>query len=341
MLFIILQSGLFVLGGVLGFAAPGDSLARYEFSQPHMGTLFKIILYAETEAAAQAAAQAAYARVAEVNRKLSDYDPESELSKLSAATSDGPMTTAAPVSDDLWKVLVEAQETSRSSQGAFDVTVGPLTRLWRQSRRAQRLPEKEKLQAALAAVGFEAIELDAEHQAVRLLKANMRLDLGGIAKGYATDEALEVLKERGIRRALIDAGGGMTLGEPPPGEKGWKVALASLDPAGTPAAFVLLSNCGVATSGDAHQYVEIDGVRYSHIVDPRTGMGLTERMSASAIAPTGMQADALTKAICILGAEAGLKIIDATPSAAGLMVVAVAGRIEVVRSKRVEEFIAR
>jgi thiamine biosynthesis lipoprotein len=298
-----------------------------------MGTIFKIILYAPDERLAKEASDAAFARIGELNKKLSDYDPESELSRLGAMTDDGPMSEPVPVSDDLWTVLVAAQETSRRSQGAFDVSVGPLTKLWRQARRAQRLPSPEKLAAARESVGYEAIELDEKGKRVRLAKPRMRLDLGGIAKGYATDEALAVLRKHGVTAALIDAGGGMTLGEAPLGEEGWPVGLASLDPSGTPVAVLKLSNCGVATSGDAHQYVEIDGVRYSHILDPRTGVGLKERMSASVIAPTGTQADALTKAVCILG-EAGLKIIDETEGARAILVREENGKAVAIESKR-------
>lgn len=334
MTLIILQTCLLVLGGGPVAAQTPLELTRFEYSQPHMGTIFKIVLYAADQPTANKAAEAAFARVAELNGKLSDYDPQSELSRLGALSDDGPMTAPVPVSDDLWQVISAAQETSCRSGGAFDVTVGPLTKLWRQSRRSFRLPNAQRLEAARQAVGYEAVKLDPARKAVALEKKGMRLDLGGIAKGYATDEALKVLQQHGVCRALIDAGGGMTLGDPPPGETGWKIGLASLTPKDKPAAFVRLANCGVATSGDAHQYVEIDGVRYSHIVDPRTGLGLTHRMSASVIAPSGMQADALTKAVCILGAKEGLAIIDDTPGASAILIREVDGAAQVQRSQR-------
>ena len=281
-------------------------LSRYEATAPAMGTTFSIAFYAPDDATAEAAMKAAFARVKAIDRMMSDYDPESELSKLSAAS---PTKSPVKVSDDLFAVFVAAQRVSEQSGGAFDITVGPLTKLWRQSRREKKLPDAATLKQALASVGYQKLTLHPDSKSVELTAAGMQLDLGGIAKGFATDEALAVLREHGITRAMISGGGGLTLGDAPPNSDGWKIGIAPLEAQAPPSIFLRLANCGIATSGDAWQFVEIDGRRYSHIVDPKTGLGLTERMSVTIVAPTGMLADALSKPVCILGAEAGMKFI--------------------------------
>jgi thiamine biosynthesis lipoprotein len=229
------------------------------------------------EAAAQVAFAAAFQKIADLDGSMSDYNTQSELSRLSASS---PHTKPVEVTHDLWQILYIARSVSRDSEGAFDVSVGPITRLWRQARREKKLPDAEKLQTALAAVGYKHIRLSEiskvqRPETVQLTKPHMRLDLGGIAQGFAADRALQVLQRHGITRAIVNASGDIVAGDPPPGERGWKVALGALDPTKPPTEFVMLANASISTSGDAFQYTEVDGVRYSHIVDPKTGIGLT------------------------------------------------------------------
>ena len=141
-----------------------------------------------------------------------------------------------------------------------------------------------------------------------------------MAVGFAVDEALTVLKQHGLTRVLVNGSGDMALGDPPPGEAGWRIGVAPLEPNQPPSRFLRLAHCGVSTSGDAWQFVEIDDRRYSHIVDPKTGLGLTTRSSVTVIAPTGMAADGLATAVSVLGVEQGLALIEQTCGAACLMV---------------------
>jgi thiamine biosynthesis lipoprotein len=312
-------------------APPAGDLRRYAYEEPHMGASFKLLVYAADEEAANRAAQAAYARIAELDGILSDYQPESELSHLSQSAGQG---RAVPVSDDLWRVLRASHDLSERTGGAFDVTVGPLVRLWRRARRQKVLPSQEALAEARAAMGYQNLRYDEQARTVELLLPDMRLDLGGIGMGYAVDEALAVLRRHGLARALIDASGDIGCGDPPPGEPGWRVAVAPLDPGGEPSQELLLSNAAVTTSGDAFQHVEIDGVRYSHIVDPHTGLGLTQRMSVSVVAPTCTAADSLATALCVLGPEKGLALIEDTPHAAAYFVRAVEGEVRTSESRR-------
>jgi thiamine biosynthesis lipoprotein len=163
----------------------------------------------------------------------------------------------------------------------------------------------------------------------------MRLDLGGIAKGYAVDQALQTLRKHGVHQALVEAGGDLGVSDPPPGKQGWHIELSSLDATNAPSArFVLLKNAALSTSGDLYQRLEIDGRRYSHIVDPRTGIGLTDHSIVNVIAPEGITSDSLTKVVSVLGPAKGLPLVDKTPKAAARIIRAPEGQIEVAESKR-------
>jgi FAD:protein FMN transferase len=299
-------------------AGPGEPTPkRFEYAEPQMGTRFGIILYAPDEATAQKASQAAFARIASLDASMSDYRQESELMRLCAKAGGPPVR----VSDDLFFVLRRAEEVSRRSGGAFDVTVGPVVRLWRRARRTQKLPDREQLAQALARVGYKNVRLDARARTVQLLKPGMQLDLGGIAKGYAADEALKALKKHGVKRALVAAGGDVAMSGPPPGAEGWNVAVAQLvGVEKSPPGKLVLHDAAVSTSGDASQGVEIDGKRYSHIVDPRTGIGLIGRMGVTVVAPDGITADSLTKVVAVLGPAKGIPIIQEMPGVSARVV---------------------
>ncbi len=300
-------------------------LTKFESVERHMGVDFEIVVYAANEQSARAGFKAAFARIEKLNQAMSDYEPQSELSQLSRSA---PTESPVEVSDDLWEVLRQSQEMSRKSGGAFDVTVGPLTRLWRRARRQKKLPTDRRLAEALESVGFQFIQLDPKKRTVALSESAMRLDLGGIAKGYAADQALLKLRERGLNRALVNASGDIAIGEAPPDKPGWKIGIAPLEAESPPSRFLHLNNCAIATSGDAWQSVEIDGRRYSHIVDPRTGLGLSDRSSVTVIAPNCTTADALASAVSVLGPAAGIQFVEKHHDASALIVQASDGQVE-------------
>jgi len=294
-------------------AQANEPLQRYQFRQRHMGTEFRITLYAADEPAANTAAQAAFSRIEQLDAIFSDYDEQSELRRLCRNSGPG---KPVPVSRELLEVLTHAVRLSRQTDGGFDVTVGHLTRLWRRARRRKQLPKPQELKAALAKTGYRFIRIDRTRNTVELLKAGMRLDLGGIAKGYAGDEALKTIRKHGLSRAMIDAGGDIVAGDPPPGKPGWTIGIAPLKhkPATgkrpeSNVRYLVLNNAAVATSGDAFQYVVIDGKRYSHIIDPKTGLGITRRSQVTVIAPNGMRADSLASAVSVLGPACGRQLI--------------------------------
>ena len=303
-----------------------------------MGLPFRIVLYAADQSSADTAAHAAFARLSELNSILSDYDTDSELSRLSQTAGHG---QAVRVSDDLWRVLERAQYFARGTDGAFDITCGPVVSLWRKARRENRLPDQSKLDEARRAVGYDKLKLDARARTAELLAPYMRLDLGAIAKGYAVEEALKVLRACGIRSALVAGSGDMAASDAPPGTDGWRIELAPLDAPNAPVTeFVLLKNAALATSGDLFQHIEIDGVRYSHIVDPLTGVGLTDHSLVVVIARDGMTADALSTSVSVLGPERGLKFAE-SQGACARVVRQPAGQIEVHASKCFSRFVAK
>ncbi len=281
-------------------------LQPYEAVEPHMGTLFSIKLYAATEQQAKDAFHAAFARIAQLDATLSDYKTDSELSRITVVA----VRTPTPISNDLFQVLAKGQALAEQTNGAFDVTVGPLTHLWRQSRRARALPEQSVLANALARSGFTKMHLDPTARTVSFDVPGMQLDVGGIAKGFAADEALAVLSQLGIKSALVAASGDLAFSDAPPGEKGWKIAIEALDHA------LLLSNAAISTSGAAEQNFTVNGVRYSHILNPKTGLGLTTDITTTVIARRGIDADGMATAINVLGPDLGLAFIEKQPGAA-------------------------
>ena len=315
----------------LASVASDPGLARYEKTEIHMGSSFTIVLYAPSEEAANRALAAAFARIKQLDESLSDYREESELSCLSAAA---PTREPVAVSEDLWRVLSRAQEVSKLSDGAFDVTVGPLTRLWRRSRRQRELPTDERLAEARAAVGYQHLKLQSPGRRVSLELPRMRLDLGGIGQGFAADEALGVLRRQGLTRALVNASGDIAIGDPPPDSTGWKVGVTSLKRDVPPTRFVHLSNTAISTSGDLFQFVEIGGRRYSHIVDPKTGLGLTRRSSVTVIAPDCTGADALATTFSVMPVERTIELADRLPGVAVLVLLEQDGVVREVASSR-------
>ncbi|HJZ91347.1 MAG TPA: FAD:protein FMN transferase [Gemmataceae bacterium] len=319
-------------------ARAGDA-KRFEYEEPHMGTKFRIVLYAPDKETADRAAKAAFARVGELNRVMSDYIPDSELMKLCQKSAKEP---AGPVkvSDELFFVLAKAREVSEFSDGAFDVTIGPVVRLWRQARKDRELPDPEVLNAALKRVGYKHMVLDLKAKTVELKVAGMQLDLGGIAKGYAADEGLKAIEKLGIASALVAASGDIAVSDAPPGKPGWRVDIAPL-PGDNERRQLLFKNAAVSTSGDAEQFVEIGGVRYSHVIDPRTGIGLTGRRSVTVVARRGIEADSLTKMASILPADEAIKKIETIDGAATLIVVKTESGEVARQSKRFEGYLAK
>jgi len=242
---------------------------------------------------------------------MSDYDDDSELLQLThRSVEEFDKTGKAPwlkVSDDLFSVLKSSKRVAELSDGAFDITVAPVVRLWRRARRMGEPPKPEHLAKARELVSNDLWEIDKQTRSVRLLKKGVRFDLGAIAKGYAVDRAFEMLHDAGFDTVLVDAGGDMRVGNAPPG--GWKIGVPGSNK------MMSLENQASATSGDTFRFVEFDGVRYSHIIDPKTGCGLTTSLIVHVTAPNACDADALASACSVLGPKACGKLLKAFPGA--------------------------
>lgn len=302
-------AGVALLGGAYlnHTATAADQL--FTFRSPAMGTEFTIRIWAEQSQINDLTllSQRAFERINELNQICSDYLPESELNQLAQA----PRGAAFSVSKDLFFLFVKAGQLTSASNGAFDITAGPLIRLWRISRKTRRLPTDEQRLSALNRTGFKHLSLDHNQQTITKHHDGMLFDLGGIAKGYAADAVLGMIKDAGYPRCLVAASGDIVVGDPPPGEQGWRVGIEALDIDEDPRTMttVLLANQAISTSGDARQYLELDGVRYSHIVSTHTGLGLTERIAATVIAPDATTSDSHATAVVLLGEKHGLQFI--------------------------------
>jgi FAD:protein FMN transferase len=289
----------------------GTSLERFEFSQPQMGVPFKIILYATDVDQAKKVATAAYARISTLNTILSNYETDSELSQLGYQSGVQGWT---PVSKDLFRIITRSQRLSQLTDGAFDLTIGPVAASWRNARRTRAFPEKDQLARFLKRVGWQHLKVDYSRRQICLNSTGMRLDPGGIAKGDALDQALMVLQQHGIESALVAGAGDIAVTAPPPGRKAWRIQLSEFnEKADQLPTFVNLKNQAIATSGDLFQFVEIDGIRYSHIVNPKSGLGLTERRLVSVIAPRGIEADSLATALSVLDLNQVEEILNRYP----------------------------
>ena len=289
-------------------AASEEALQKFAFEKAEMGVPFRITLYAVNEETAKRAAEDGFARVAALNHIFSDYEDDSELTQLSRTSGSG---RAVKVSDELWAVLSRAQLLAARTEGAFDVTCGPLTSMWRRARRKQELPAPDLVAEMTSRVGWEKMRLDEKARTVELLAPEMRLDVGSIAKGYACDEALKTVRARGCPRAMVAGSGDISAGDPPPGRKGWRIEVVGLDvddAASAPAPVVVeIANAAIATSGDRNQRLDACGRRYSHILDPRTGQPLTDHSLVSVIAKDGLTAG-ISTACSVIGPQAALKL---------------------------------
>ncbi|MEO6915118.1 MAG: FAD:protein FMN transferase [Chitinophagaceae bacterium] len=301
---------LVCLGVVQGQTDPVYS--RYSFQKPEMGSLFSILIYSSDSAGARIAAEQTFELIDSLNLIYSDYLETSELNRLcrSAGTDEW-----VKVSEPLFGILRLAKNASARSEGSFDVTVGTVTALWRKARKDGHLPDPCRLRSAISVTGYRYILIDPRESKIKLLKRGMRLDLGGIAKGETAQRAIDFLKASGYPFSMIDAGGDIVAGAVPEGIPCWKIGI------NYPGANTILpkrlciSGISVTTSGDLYQYLEVNGKKYSHIIDPRNGRALTRSRNVTVIAPRGADADWLTKACSILSVKRSMKLVASYPGA--------------------------
>ena len=269
-----------------------------------MGTRITVELWVDDPAKADPAIEAVLAEMRHIDESMSTYKPTSEVSQVNAHAADGPM----PISKELFDLLVTAKEYSRLTDGAFDITYASVGYLYDFRKRIR--PSEKQIDKALPAVNYQHILLDPEHRTVQFSQKGVRIDLGGIAKGYAVDCGIEVLKSMGITRAYVSAGGdsriiGDRFGKP------WIVGIR--DPRKGPGEALLrvpLVDAAISTSGDYERFFDEGGVRYHHIIDPHTGHSASKVRSATIIGPTATRTDGLSKTAFVLGPVEAMKIYN-------------------------------
>jgi thiamine biosynthesis lipoprotein len=290
-----------------GFQGASESRAfRYL-----MGTSVQVRAFGGDEPARRAAIDEAFASIAEVDRLMSNYRADSELTHINESASRGPVV----VSDPMLRILEAAQKVSADSNGAFDVTVGPLVRLWGFFDKKPHVPTAQELAAVRPLVGYRNLLIDAGQHTVRFVRPGLEIDLGGIAKGFAVEVAADVLRRRGLQ-GFIDAGGNQYLLGPPPGKTQWTIGVKNPDAAGQLLGAIDVTEGSVSTSADDANFLVADGRRYGHLLDPRSLTPSTMSLSATIVSHDGTLADALSKAAFVLGPSDGLALVDSYPGVA-------------------------
>jgi thiamine biosynthesis lipoprotein len=292
----------FVLAGALvrGQAARDPAaLQRLDASDEAMGTTFSVTLYGDRSVDLPGAAAAAFDEAHRLDRLLSNYLPASEWSRLNRQAG----LEAVEISPELFELLKACLNYSRESDGAFDITVGPLMRTWGFYKDEGRLPRSSEIATALDRVGYRHVVLDPMRRTVRFDRPGVELDPGGVGKGYAVDRMVEVLKSHGIAIAQISAGGSSIfgMGAPPDDARGWHIRIRRPDDGHEPAADVFLKDMSLSTSGDYEKFFWADGKIYSHIMDPRTGRPARGASSVSVLAPRAIDSEVWAKPYFING----------------------------------------
>ena len=277
---------------------------KYHFSSSKMGSPFNLVFVDKDSTHASIIAKKAFDMVDSLVTIYSDYDSSSELSRLSAKAGIGPV----PVSKGFMEILLKSKEAYNKSQQSFDITMGPLSLLWRNARKNKIFPDSATVAATKILVGFDNLVINQKDQTVSLLKKGMRLDLGGIAKGFVAEKIVQRLKAEGISASLVDAGGDIVMGDAPLNAKGWVVGINAPEEAETLLdQKLLMKNMSVATSGDVYQFFLHNGKKYAHITNPKTGYGVTFQRNVTVIASDGATADWLATACSIVPIKTALE----------------------------------
>ncbi|HUV63525.1 MAG TPA: FAD:protein FMN transferase [Sedimentisphaerales bacterium] len=306
-----------------------------------MGTFVHVVVVANDSTTAKKGVAAALEEVRRVDELMSDYKSDSDIGRANAEAAEHPVQ----VSDSTYEVLQRSVEFSKLSDGAFDITVGPLVALFRAEKKTGVVPTEEQIAQAKAKVGFEKLELDDRQKTVRFAVEGMRLDLGAIAKGYAVDKAIEAAQRCGAIGAMVDLGGNVKcFGSPPKGRDHWLIGVEDPNSAvegvgGGSLLFTLkITDAAMATSGDYQQFVVVAGKRYSHILNPQTGASAEGLSSVTIIADSATDADALSTAVSVMGPQKGLALIEKLPGTEAILVGS-GPKYEITKTSGVDRYI--
>ncbi len=295
--------------GLLALVVAGlnpAAAATHKSTSAKMGSPFSITAVADDEESARAAVDAAFAEIDRIEARISSWREDSETSALNRHAGQGPKV----VSDELFGLIRRSLSVSELTDGAFDITFAGAGKLWDFKAKPPVLPDPEALRRGLESVGYGHVKLNADKKTVELVKAGSRIGFGAIGKGYAANRAVHVMKELGIPSGLINAGGDLVaFGRQENGEL-WTIGLADPLQPDTIFARLDLTDQAIVTSGDYERFIEIEGIRYAHILDPRTGWPVRGIRSVTVVCPDGELADALATSVFVLGIEKGLLLIN-------------------------------
>ena len=291
-------------------------MERFEYSTPTMGTILKFVVIAPTQTIAERWIDVGLSEIERLIPIFNNYSPASEISKLNARCG-----TRTEISADLYRAIEHSRRWHALSSGVFDITCGALFELWKQARGNRRLPAQAERKEALERSGWNHVECTAmqdpeapvERYFLTVHRQGLVLDLSGIATGYIIDSLTDRMILAGCKAFLIDIGGDIRLGQAPLGKEGWRVQVAGLEKSDPAIMELSLANCSLTTSGDRNQSLVLDGVTYSHLIDPRTGEPLTNHQSCTAIASTAIDADAAATALSVLGRAASSQRFETLP----------------------------
>jgi thiamine biosynthesis lipoprotein len=298
-----------------GAAHAGQTTSESHAYRYMMGTSVQVQASGGDAATRRGAIDEAFAAFAEVDRLMSNYRDDSELALINRSAAHD----AVSVSDPMFGVLDAARRVSSASNGAFDITVGPLVRLWGFHDKKPHVPTAAEFAMVRPLVDHRHVILDAEHHSVRFARAGVELDLGGIAKGFAVEIAADVLRRRGLG-GFIDAGGNQYLLGIPPGKRAWTIGIKNPDAPDRVVGVLETAEISVSTSADSYNFLVADGQTYGHILDPRTLQPSTAALSVTILSRDGTLADAMSKAAFILGPRAGLALVDSFPGMSAVIV---------------------
>jgi FAD:protein FMN transferase len=283
-----------------------------------MGTSVRVELWSEDRAAGEAAIAAVMEQMHDIDRTMSPFKPESELSRINRDACDGPVSISRPMVD----IIARSIQFSELSDGAFDITFASAGHLY--DYRLQIHPSDDELAQARAAIGYRNLILDPQACTIRFARPGVRIDLGGFAKGLAVDDGAAILQSRGIRNAIVTAGGdshilGDRRGRP------WTIGIRDPRKAGEMVAVLPLQDVALSTSGDYERYFERDGIRYHHLIDPATGKSPSGVRSVTVVAPDGLTSEALTKCVFVMGVEKGMRLVESLDGVDAVVVDAAGG----------------
>jgi thiamine biosynthesis lipoprotein len=336
-LFIILGALLVI---ALYFLIPKRPFVVDSGHQLVMGTFARVVVIAADRNTADISTEAAFAEIYKVDELMSRYKSDSQISIVNR---DG-LKSAVEVSESTYEVLKRSVEISKLTDGAFDITVGPLVDIFRSAEKKEAAPSEEQIAQAKSKIGYEKLNLDDDNKTVRLTVEGMRLDLGGIAKGYAVDKAIEAAQKDGVLGAMVDIGGDICcFGKAPQGKNNWLIGLknpSTSSDAGEDNILLelKLTNQAVATSGDYQQFVLIKDKRFSHIINRRTGTSAEGLSSVTIIAENATDADALATAVSVMGMGKGLALIEKLPNTEAILIT-LSPEYKIIKSSGAEKYI--